>query len=63
MEIDSTIPQGSVDHIYFNASSNAYVDSTAEIYFYHNSIAGGRNALLMAGFNWGLWHAENVYRE
>ena len=29
------------------------IDSTAEIYFYHNSIAGGRNALLMAGFNWG----------
>ena len=46
-------PPGIGDHIFFNASWNAYVDSTAEIYFYHNSIAGGRNALLMAGFNWG----------
>jgi Right handed beta helix region len=47
-------PPGFGDHFFFNAWPNFYVDSIAEIYFYHNSIAGGRNAFLMAGFNWGL---------
>lgn len=46
-------PAGFGDHIFFNASSSSYVDSNAEIYFYHNSIAGGRNAFLLAGFNSG----------
>jgi Right handed beta helix region len=47
-------PPGFGDHIFFNAWTSSYVDSNAEIYFYHNSIAGGRNAFLMAGFNRGL---------
>jgi parallel beta-helix repeat protein len=46
-------PPGLADHIFFNAEWGVKADSYAEIYFYHNSIAGGRNAFLMAGFDPG----------
>ena len=43
-------PPGIADHIFFNAWATTPKDSEAEIYFYHNSIAGGRDAFLMAEF-------------
>jgi len=44
---------GVADHIYFDATPNSPGDSYHQIFFYHNSIAGGRNAFLMAGANRG----------
>jgi hypothetical protein len=44
---------GMSDHVFFNAWSWINKNSEAEIYFYHNSISGGREALLMADFNPG----------
>jgi parallel beta-helix repeat protein len=46
-------PRGFADHVFFNAWNWVNKDSEAEIYFYHNSIAGGRNAFLIADFNPG----------
>jgi hypothetical protein len=46
-------PRGMSDHVFFNAWSWINKDSEAEIYFYQNSISGGREALLMADFNQG----------
>ena len=46
-------PPGIADHMFFNAWNWINKDSEAEIYFYHNSIAGGRDAFLMADFNPG----------
>src|SRR5262249_11832035 len=43
-------PPGIADHIFFNAWASMAKDSDAEIYVYHNSIAGGRDAFLMAEF-------------
>ena len=43
-------PPGIADHIFFNAWATTPKDSETEIYFYHNSIAGGRDAFLMAEF-------------
>ena len=42
-------PPGIADHIFFNAWATAK-DSDTEIYFYHNSLAGGRDAFLIAEF-------------
>ncbi len=46
-------PPGTADHIFFNAWAWMNRDSEAEIYFYHNSVAGGRDAFLMAEFSPG----------
>jgi parallel beta-helix repeat protein len=46
-------PPGIADHIFFNAWATTHKNSEAEIYFYHNSIAGGRNAFLIAEFSPG----------
>jgi parallel beta-helix repeat protein len=43
-------PPGIADHIFFNAWATTPKNSDTEIYFYHNSIAGGRDAFLMAEF-------------
>jgi len=44
-------PPGIADHIFLGCSLNR--NSEAEIYFYHNSIAGGRDAFLLADFEPG----------
>jgi hypothetical protein len=38
------------EHLFFQASWDVAANSNAEVYFYHNSVAGGRNAFLFYGF-------------